>query len=78
MGKRKWKNRTIIAFIRRYRTHILLSLLGACAGIIYWKFWGCENGCPIKSNWYAMMGYGGILGWISGGLIEDIKRKKDH
>lgn len=47
----------------------LMLLLGALVGYGYWYFWGCENGCPIKSVWYKMMAYGGFMGWVVGGFF---------
>ena len=26
------------------------GLLGAIAGFLYWKYWGCVNGCAITSS----------------------------
>lgn len=42
-------------------------LLGVAAGYAYWYFIGCNSGsCPITSNWYTSVTYGGIVGatWL--------------
>ena len=51
-------------------------LIGRGAGLLYWKFIGCESGsCPISSSPYISTLYGAILG----GLLFSIFRieKKD-
>ncbi len=51
--------------------HIVKKLLpvfiGVTAGFAYWYFIGCLNGtCPITSNWYTSVLYGGVVGatWL--------------
>ena len=46
------------------------TILGALAGLIYFHFWGCRNGCPLKSNPWTMMGIGFLFGGV---LFSDIK-----
>lgn len=36
--------------------------LGLVAGLGYWYFWGCNEGCPIRSNPWSSMAYGALLG----------------
>ena len=51
-------------------------LIGSVAGLLDWKFIGCESGsCPISSSPYISTLYGAILG----GLLFSIFRieKKD-
>ena len=51
-------------------------LIGSVAGLLYWKFIGCESGsCSICSSPYISTLYGAILG----GLLFSIFRieKKD-
>lgn len=43
-------------------------IIGATGGFIYWKFVGCNHGCPIQSNPYRMTAWGAIMG----GLIFSI------
>jgi len=60
-------------FIRKYSFVIAFSALGALGGFLYWKFVGCLTGtCPIKSIWYMSTLYGLVLGYVTGGLIEEI------
>lgn len=46
---------------------ILPVFLGVGAGYAYWYFIGCNSGsCPITSNWYTSVLYGGVVGatWL--------------
>ncbi|MDX9758194.1 MAG: DUF6132 family protein [Bacteroidota bacterium] len=46
---------------------LLPVFLGVAAGYAYWYFIGCNSGsCPITSNWYTSVIYGGIVGatWL--------------
>ena len=65
---------------RKYNVSILSSVLGAVIGYYYWKYYGCENGCTIKSNPRLMILYGLILGFLSGDLMKSIylKIRKKH
>lgn len=66
-------------FIKRNIVPLIFTLLGAVAGFLYWKFVGCKTGsCPIKSNWYLMVLYGVLAGYLVGDLIKGVieKRKK--
>ena len=63
--------------IKTYYLQIAFSIVGAVLGIIYWKYWGCRDGCPIRSNWWMMLGYGILLGWLLGGILKDLKEKKE-
>ena len=70
-------------FIRKHIISVIFSVAGAIGGFLYWKFVGCVSGtCIIKSVWYLSTLYGLILGWVTGGLAEDIilkfKKSKKH
>ncbi len=46
---------------------MLPVFIGVSAGFAYWYFIGCLNGtCPITSNWYTSVLYGGVVGatWL--------------
>jgi hypothetical protein len=55
-----WWNKKIIASIKA--KHILGALVGIAAGFFYYHFFGCHNGCPLKSSPWAMMGFGLLVG----------------
>jgi hypothetical protein len=60
-------------FIRKHIITVIFTVTGAIGGFLYWKFIGCSSGtCMIKSVWYLMTLYGLVLGWVTGGLAEDI------
>jgi hypothetical protein len=60
-------------FIRKHIIVIIFSIAGSIGGFLYWKFVGCLSGtCIIKSVWYLSTLYGLVLGWVVGGLAEDI------
>lgn len=46
---------------------LLPVFIGVAAGYAYWHFIGCNSGsCPITSNWYTSVLYGGVVGatWL--------------
>jgi hypothetical protein len=64
------------AFLRKHILSVILSAAGATGGFLYWKFIGCSSGtCIIKSVWYLSTLYGMVLGYVTGGLAEDIVMK---
>ncbi len=64
-------------FIKKYLPEIVGFIAGAVGGFIYWKFVGCQSGtCAIKSNWYLMVPWGAVLGYLAGSVAGDIIRKK--
>ena len=70
-------------FVRKHLLVILFAVTGALGGFLYWNFIGCLSGtCVIKSVWYLSTLYGLVLGYVIGGLIEEIivkfkKQKKN-
>lgn len=50
---------------------------GITTGFLYWKFFGCTNGCPLKSNPWLMSGYGLIVGYIVGDALQSYFDKKN-
>lgn len=60
-------------WFKENKTTIIGISIGAFAGLLYWRFWGCANGrCILKSNPYYMTVYGGVLG----GLIINLFKKQ--
>jgi len=65
------------AFFKKYLPEIIGTLLGALGGLIYWKYVGCVSGtCTIKSNWYLMVPWASVLGYLAGSVAGDIIRKR--
>ncbi|HNT92143.1 MAG: hypothetical protein KDB91_02050 [Bacteroidales bacterium] len=65
------------AFIKKFLPEIVGTLVGAAGGFIYWKYVGCLSGtCAIKSNWYLMVPWGAVLGYLAGSVAGDIIRKR--
>jgi hypothetical protein len=63
----------MIEFIRKHLLVIVFSSAGALGGFLYWKFIGCMSGtCMIKSVWYMSTLYGLLLGYVTGGLVEEV------
>ncbi len=60
--------------MKRFRWELAGGALGALAGWVYWYFWGCEQGCVIRSNWYVMTPYGAVMGALIASLIRDYLR----
>jgi hypothetical protein len=60
-------------YIRKHIVALIFAVAGSIGGFLYWKYVGCTSGtCIIKSVWYLTTLYGLILGWVTGGLAEDI------
>lgn len=65
------------SFVSKQRYVLLVGLLGAIAGFVYWKYVGCLTGtCPIKSVWYNMTGYGALMGGLIGGMFNSKRADK--
>ncbi len=65
------------SFLKRYLLEIAGAAAGAIGGFLYWKYVGCLSGtCAIKSNWYLMIPWGAVLGFLAGSVAGDIIRKK--
>ncbi|GEM_PF-4840263 len=60
--------------MRRFRWELVGALAGAVVGWLYWRFWGCEQGCLIRSNWEVMTPYGAVMGALVASLIKDFFR----
>ncbi len=65
-------------FIKKYLPEIIGAFAGAVGGFLYWKYVGCLSGtCAIKSNWYLMVPWGAVLGFLIGSFAGDIMRRKE-
>jgi F0F1-type ATP synthase assembly protein I len=65
------------SLLKKFLPEITGALLGALGGFIYWKYVGCISGtCTIKSNWYLMIPWGMVMGFLLGSVAGDIIRKR--
>ena len=63
--------------LKKYLPEIIGTLLGAVVGYLYWKYVGCVSGtCTIKSNWYFMIPWAMLLGYLAGSIAGDLIRKR--
>lgn len=54
-------------------------LLGAVAGYIYYKFWGCSGSCTISSSPINSMLYGATMGGLLNSMLKpQIKKSKQE
>ena len=82
----KHKIRMVNITLRKYFPEIAGALIGAVGGFLYWKFVGCVSGtCAIKSNWYLMVPWGMVLGYLLGSMTKDLflkvksgRKRKDN
>jgi hypothetical protein len=65
------------SFLKKFLPEITGALLGVLGGFFYWKYVGCVSGtCTIKSNWYLMIPWGMLMGFLVGSVVGDIIRKR--
>ena len=63
--------------LRKFLPEIIGTVAGAAGGFLYWKYVGCVSGtCTIKSNWYLMVPWGAVLGYLAGSVAGDLIRKR--
>lgn len=61
----------------KHKITILLSVIGAIAGYLYWNCVGCNSGsCAITSIWWRSTLYGMLMGWLFGSIINEQLNKK--
>ncbi|MGI6167013.1 MAG: hypothetical protein ACOYIA_02595 [Eubacteriales bacterium] len=51
----------------------LFILGGALLGYLYYIFFGCNDGCAIRSNAYLMILYGGIMAFLISVIVKKEK-----
>ena len=61
-------------FIKKHILKIIGAAIGMIGGYMYYYFIGCQGGtCPITSNPYISIVYGGVIGYL---LFDLFKKKK--
>ncbi|MBP6610058.1 MAG: hypothetical protein KA206_03115 [Paludibacter sp.] len=61
-------------FILKHLLKIVGIVVGMLGGFLYYFYIGCSSGaCPITSNPYISVVYGGLMGY----LIFDMLKKKE-
>lgn len=69
--------------LKQKKLAVVLLVVGATGGFLYWKFVGCMSGtCAIKSVWYWSTLWGAAVGYLVGDFINDIlkriKKKREN
>lgn len=64
------------ALLKKYTLPALGAILGAIAGYIYWYYWGCEDGCSIRSVWWRMSLWGAVMGGLLLSMLQDWREKR--
>lgn len=60
-------------FIKKHYLKLIGVVTGMTGGFLYYYFIGCTSGtCPITSNPYISIIYGGVIGY----LVFDLFKKK--
>jgi hypothetical protein len=54
-------------------------MLGMVGGFLYYYYIGCSSGtCPITSNPYISIIYGGLMGYLLGDMFKRKENKTDE
>ncbi len=61
--------------IKKNKITVILAVLGLAGGYVYWHYWGCTDGCPIRSNASLMTVYGGLIGGLLGNVVQGFGKK---
>lgn len=63
--------------MKKFLIPLIGIAIGALSGFLYWQQIGCESGtCMITSKPINSTIYGGIMGYLIFGLMEDLIKKK--
>ena len=66
-------------FIKKHLFKIAGIMLGMVGGFLYYYFIGCSSGtCPITSNPYISIIYGGLMGYLLGDMFKRKENKTDE
>lgn len=58
---------------------LLVTVLGAILGYLYWNYVGCASGtCAITSVWWRSTIYGAIMGYLLGDIIQSKLKKQEN
>ncbi len=53
-----------------------MTLLGMLVGFLYYRFYGCTEGCMITGNPWRSTAYFGFMFLLGSNLIKDLITKK--
>lgn len=58
-------------FIKKHWLSIVGTIVGFIGGYLYYRFVGCQSGtCPITSNPYMSIIWGGVMGYLLFSMFE--------
>ncbi len=64
----RWNKKYLKVFTLK---SIVGTVLGLVGGYIYYMEVGCKSGsCPITSNPWLTLLWGGVIGYLAGGIFE--------
>lgn len=63
--------------MKKFLIPLIGIAIGGLSGFLYWQQIGCESGtCMITSKPINSTIYGGVMGYLIFGLMEDLIKKK--
>ncbi len=63
--------------LKNYSAQLVGAIIGIIGGYFYYKFIGCNSGsCPITSNPFMSMIWGGLMGYLLVDMVIGFKKSK--
>ncbi|MGB4204932.1 MAG: DUF6132 family protein [Bacteroidales bacterium] len=63
--------------LKKYSAQLVGAIIGIVGGYFYYRFIGCNSGsCPITSNPFMSMIWGGLMSYLLVDMVVGFKKSK--